>query len=116
MAKLYYAADGTIVRLLKSDTDERMFPDAPPNTTVLEFDTDTNAPVIAGLDTDWNSHRVVNGALQRNGQAVTIAAPGPAAAERVDLQRILDKINAGTSLTADDVRRALRPVLRDRVG
>ncbi len=49
-------------------------------------------------------------------EAERVAAETAANTERTDLQRILDKINAGTSLTADDLRRALRPVLRERLG
>ncbi|HSH82753.1 MAG TPA: hypothetical protein VLA19_29830 [Herpetosiphonaceae bacterium] len=100
MAKLYAAADGTIVRLLKSEQDERMFPDAPPNTTVLEFDSDTNADVLRGLDIDWDSHRVIDGQLTRNGQAVTLAPPGQDYQDRTQRTTLITEINSDRTALA----------------
>lgn len=75
MAKIYGRL-GEIVRLLKSQQEVELYGDPPEFDDVIEFDPITNDEVIAGLDTDWNSHTIDKGQLFRNGVAVVINPPG----------------------------------------
>ena len=75
MAKLYGKL-GQLVRLLKTQLENEQYGDPPEFDEVIEFDGATNQDVINGLDTDWNSHSVVDGQLLRSGVSVTINPPG----------------------------------------
>lgn len=113
MATLYSDAQGALLRFVRSDAEAQLLGPAPAGTTqTVTFDEETNAAVIAGLHTDWNSHRVVANTLQRNGVAVRLEPNGTAATERIDLDSLLLKLQAGTSLTTAETRRALLYALR----
>lgn len=118
MGSIYAAADGTLIRALFTPDEERQYPDPPPGTAqTIKFHTDTNAALIAGIDRDWNAHRVVGGVLQRNGQAVTINGPSEETVlretERATLDALLARIQQGGNLTAQEIRQALQITLRD---
>ena len=75
MAKLY-GKNGELIRLLQTDEEELHFGDPSAFDDLIEFDPETNQDMIAGLNTDWNSHKIVGGALHRNNQPVTINPTG----------------------------------------
>lgn len=94
MATIRAAADGTILQVLDTPALEAQHPNAPEGTTqTVQFDEDTNAAALDGLRTDWNTHRVVGGVLQRNGQNVAIAAAGPGAIGRMQLTQLKDDLD-----------------------
>ena len=82
MSKLY-GLKGQIVRLLKSQDDITQYGDPAEYDGMIEFDPATNAEVIKGLDTDWNSHAIADGKLLRGGKAVAINAPGTEWANKI---------------------------------
>lgn len=87
MAKIYANAAGALLRLLATEEEERQFPDPPPDTaSVLDFDEDTNAGVIAGVNAAWDAHTLLGGVLRLNGQEVTIAPPSAEYTDRQQLQ------------------------------
>ena len=75
MAKIYGRL-GQIVRLLKTKAELEQYGEPADFDDVIEFDGVTNADVINGLDTDWNSHTIDSGVLLRNNNPVTINPPG----------------------------------------
>jgi hypothetical protein len=91
MATIYADAQGNLLRFLKTPVEEARYPDPPAGATQkVTFDGATNASVFAGIDSDWNSHRVVSNVLHRNGTPVTIAPDSPAAT-------VLAALQAGTA-------------------
>ena len=103
MATLYAAADATLSRFLTSD-QEAEYPTAPPGTaSTLQFDESTNAALIAGLSSDWQSYRLSGSTLTHNGQAVTIGAPSAAYTQRQQVtaqaQQLLSDIDAYLALS-----------------
>lgn len=75
MAKMW-GWQGAIWRLVRTDEEEAQFGPPEQFDDVLEFDPDTNAELLNGLDVDWNAHRVENGILYRNNSPVVINSPG----------------------------------------
>lgn len=87
MAKVYASAAGAIIRFLATEAEEREYPDPPPGATIaVDFDEDTNAAVVAGLQSAPLEHDAVGGVLRRNGAAVTLAPPSAEYTDRAQLQ------------------------------
>ena len=94
MATIYADAQGNLLRFLKTPAEEARYPDPPDGATQkVTFDESSNSSLIAGINTDWNSHRVVSNALQRDGTPVAIAADQSAA-------MVLAALQAGTATNA----------------
>jgi hypothetical protein len=113
MATLYANASGHIIRFLQSEPEEARFPNAPSGTAVtLTFDPVVNAAVLEALNTDWNSHAVSGGVLVRNGVPVVISSAGLAFQDRQALAALREKLDADQSLSAAELRRVLRWIIR----
>ena len=82
MARIYGRL-GEIIRLLKTEQEIEQYGTPSEYDEFIEFDADTNAEVIAGLDTDWNSHAIADGQLLRSGKVVTINSPGTEWANKI---------------------------------
>jgi hypothetical protein len=111
MATIYADADGLLIRFLQHPDEEARYPDSPSGSTqTLTFDETTNGSVVAAINSDWDSHRLVSGALQRIGVAVTINADAAATTVRKAVSNqgaeILAALQAGTATDAQ-IQRAL---------
>ena len=102
MAQIYGRL-GHIVCLLKSQDDIDRFGDPSEYDDLIEFDPATNAEVIAGLDTDWNSHAIADGKLLRSGKIVTINAPGTELATNAIKSQIIDAAKALAGVKVQDM-------------
>jgi hypothetical protein len=63
----------------------------------LDLDETTNPTLVAALDQDGRSFRLVGGALSRNGQPFTINPPGAAETEKLtpaNVSAVLDQLQA----------------------
>lgn len=98
MAKLYADSTGAILRLVKTDTEEATPPAG--TVTTIDVDADTNAVLLHGLDTDWNSHKVIGGVLTRNGQPVTVNPPSDEHTERDAVAALDAQLTAYLNLPA----------------
>ena len=75
MVTIYADAQGNLLRFLKTPDELARYSTPPSDATqTVTFDGATNASVIEGINTDWNSHSVVSNLLHRNGTPVTIAS------------------------------------------
>lgn len=119
MARICADASGNICRFLKSEEEEKRYPNDPPGVAcVITFDETTNQAVIDGLNADWNSHSVSGTVLLRNGTPVTI---NPPSLRFQDLRpiglAIRNKLRNDEPLTTTELNRVLRfllaAVLRD---
>jgi hypothetical protein len=88
MAKLYHNGS-SLLGLRKTSAEESLYP-IPNGVSVIEFDNDTNASVLQGLNTEWNSHSIVGGQLHRNGSPVTINADSTKTTSRKDFDSVVD--------------------------
>lgn len=111
MATIHADAAGNILRVLRTPEQEAQYPTPPGGTTqTVTFDEATNAAVLAGIDADWDAHRVVGGVLRRGGVAVTLAPDAPARSDRLFVQSNLPSLLSslrGGSTTAAQLQRAL---------
>lgn len=95
MPRLYADANNRILRYLRTDDDERMFPDAPPGTVhTLEFDEDTNALTAGDLARSTDAYRLSGSTLTRDGQPVVIAADGEDATVRKQAAQTVSDLTA----------------------
>lgn len=70
--KIFYdPATGQLRGYRKTEAEEVQFP-APAGVSTLEIDETVNAAVVAGLDSNYQSHDVAAGVLRRNAVAVTV--------------------------------------------
>jgi hypothetical protein len=104
VAKFYAdPATGEILGLALDAREERLHADKA-GASVLEFDADTNAQLLAAFRSDWSSFRVSGGTLLRNGSPYPVASDSQ---ERTDWRRLpglLTLLNAKASaLDASDV-------------
>lgn len=77
MATLYAGADTRIIRYLRTEADERQFPDPPAGTAqTLKFDADTNAALAADLAATLDAYRLSGATLTKNGATQTLVADG----------------------------------------
>ena len=88
-----YAENTELVRLLKTDEDEAAFGEPSQFDDLLEFDGETNPDAVHGLDTDWNAHTLSGGVLRRDGQPVTINAPGESYLARKQAAKVQEALH-----------------------
>jgi len=86
---------GQLVRYLKTDQEMEMIGEPDEFDDLLEFDLDTNTHVDQGLNTDWNVHTLSGGALQRDGQPVTINSPGQHFLDRATVKEFWNDLGNG---------------------
>jgi hypothetical protein len=116
-ATIYATATGALLRFLWSDEQHAEHPDPPPGTAqTVTFDTETNPAVVAGINTDWNSHRVVGGVLERNGQPVTLAPEGEATADAREMGLVIDAIRTYLAASGNQRTDAQRMAFERNVG
>jgi hypothetical protein len=75
MARLY-ALQGILLRLLQTDEEFDAFGEPEQWDDLLDFDAETNGPVVQGVLEAWDEHRLSAGVLERDGQVVAIEDPG----------------------------------------
>src|SRR5687767_5714636 len=113
MAKIHVDLFGAPIQYLKTEDQERRYPDPPFGTAeTLEFDLDTNPEIGEKLDTDWRGCQVLGGQFVYRGVAQAINAPSVAYTERKAVLIALIKLRADQLLTAAEVRLILRVILR----
>jgi hypothetical protein len=118
MALIYADDGGNIIRFLQTEEEEKRYPDAPAGTvTTIEFDPKTNASLITGLNTNWNSYSVSgtvagSGVVLQNGTPVVLAPKGLAFRDRENLRTIWQSLKADGTITAAELRVILRYILR----
>lgn len=116
-ATVYADANGALLRFLWSEEQHAEYPDPPPGTaSTVTFDADTNPDVMGGLNTDWNAHRVVGGALQRDGQPVALAAEGEATQDAREMSTVIADIRAYLAATGNQRTDAQRMAFERNVG
>jgi hypothetical protein len=71
-----YGLDTVIIRFLQTVEEEEQIGAPDEWDDSLDFDLETNEPVREALFADWNAHTLSGGVLRRDGQPVTINAPG----------------------------------------
>lgn len=99
MAKIIHDGNGNIIAIRRNDAEEAKF--GLPAGTIIEFDEEANAAVLAAIDTDWNSHAIQAGKLRRNGVDVTIAANSANTTKRKQIRQLLTALDAGTASSAN---------------
>lgn len=111
--RLFARADDSLIFFLGEIEDNYTRFTAPDDAAAsVEFDGDTNPELIAGLRSDWESYRLVNGQLQRNGVPVTVNPPGQAFQDVQAAPELLARLESGGNVTAAELRQGLRLVLR----
>jgi hypothetical protein len=118
MALIYADDDGKIIRFLQTEEEEKRYPDPPEGTvTTIEFDPKTNASLITGLNTSWNSYSVSgtvagSGAVLQNGTPVVLAPNGLQFRDLKDLRTIWQSLKSDGTITQAELRVILRYILR----
>ena len=114
--KLYADSAGKLLALRRSD---QLSSENPPVGTAetLDFDGSRNAHLVAGLDLDWEGHRLVGGVLTRDGKPLLIVPSSTIHANRAELAAIRQQLATFVStpngqLTAADVINALKAQIR----
>lgn len=95
MATLYADSTGAILRFTQTPADELAYGSPPGAAFTLTFDPTTNAATVQALNTDWNSFAMPGGTLQRNGAAVTIAAPSATFVNATVIDQFLQALASG---------------------
>jgi len=88
MATIYGSATGEIVRLLLNESDEQRYGPPAEYGSSLEFDPAANGELLAGLNADWQGHRLADGVLYHNGEPVTVNPPGGVWQTREDFHKL----------------------------
>jgi hypothetical protein len=112
MATLFSATDGTLLGLATNFAEEQLrFSTQPVGTSnTLRFDEATNAALVTGLLSDWNSYKLLGTALTHKGVTVIIAAAGPDYQAQGIVQTAITTLRAGTATNAQ-VQQVLAVVL-----
>lgn len=109
--KLYGPSTGPLAGFRATAEEEALFP-IPDGMTVVEADNDSNTALLTDLRRSTDAYALAAGVLTKNGVPVTINPPTQGTLDRNDLPALLTKLEADTSLSAAELRKALRIVLR----
>jgi hypothetical protein len=117
MATISYGADGRLLRVRRSDLEDRVNGGPPAGEAgTLEYDQETNAALDHALDQaaqgGWSAFRVSGGQLTRNGTPVSLTAPGQSFGDRQAAQALWTLLQSGTPLTVAQQQQFNRFVLR----
>ena len=113
MAKLYHH-DGKPQGLHRNESDETYYP-IPDGFSVIEFDIETNAALMAALNTRWNDITISGGRVQLDGKEITVQPDSTTEAERKAIKQGAALLAAYLDLanpTAAQNTAALRAVVR----
>ncbi len=114
MAKFYKDLTGEH-GLRLDDDDERNNP-IPAGSDVVEFDAETNQPLMDSLSGrssyQWQDHEVVSGEIHRDGTAVTVVADLPHAGKRKQARQLIGALESGTANNRQ-AQRAIAFLLRE---
>lgn len=73
MARIWFDAQGAILRLVQNDAEEQTYGAPPEAVGSIAFDESTNQNVLRGLGTEWSAFDCLGGVLHYHGTAVTLA-------------------------------------------
>jgi hypothetical protein len=121
--RLYANADGGLLRATPGvevgAPTTRLWPPFAGTVETLDFDDDTNGPLVEALVANTAPYRLSGGALTKDGTPVTIAPPGRFIQDRDQIQQalgqldtFLESLDGGTNLTAAQVQQAIKFLLR----